>query len=95
MKDQWTPERDPTPLVKREGDQRPAWGARDSQHARLNFSQSNLIQLTNDAGGRPQWIEANAVTTTEDSPKGDLTAWEARTVTVPLFGTRVTHSTRV
>ena len=38
---------------------------------------------------------ANAVTTTEDSPKGDLTAWEARTVTVPLFGTRVTHSTRV
>lgn len=34
---------------------------------------------------------ANAVTTTEDSPKGDLTAWEARTVTVPLFGTRVTE----
>ena len=38
---------------------------------------------------------ANAVNTTEDSPKGDLTAWEARTVSITLFAARVTHSTRV
>ena len=31
--------------------------------------------------------DTNAVTTTEDSPKGDLTAWEARTVSITLFAT--------
>jgi hypothetical protein len=65
------------PLVKREGDQRPAWGARDSQHARLTFRQRKLIQPTNNAGGRPHWIVANAVNTTEDSPKGDLAIMKA------------------
>jgi len=34
---------------------------------------------------------ANAVNTTEDSPKGDLTAWEARTVSITLFAARVTE----
>jgi hypothetical protein len=52
------------PLVKREGDQRPAWGARDSQHARLNFksAQAGSSQI-NRAGGQAIIADASAAKT--------------------------------